>query len=176
MISILDYIFSIWYYWMFVSVGFAIIGFVCSGQFLNKSLKLKYSYIRIVLISQLFVSAIIGSTISYIVKESARQEIKDFLYSTDLVVLVNEKSINQEFKQSVVSELKKIRNIPGHHSHPTGEIEIILESGINKIVLSLRQDSEFEDEYWIYLNKYKITSNNEVGRINTSILDNKNGA
>lgn len=50
--------------------------------------------------------------------------------------------------------------------------ELVLIADKDTLSLLLRLDSQIDNEYWIFYEKYKTTSLNEIGRIRTNILTN----
>jgi len=60
----------------------------------------------------------------------------------------------------------------GHHSHPTKKISVVISDQSGRIALTLARDSEYPQEYWVFLPNYWITSGTEIGRIKTSAFDN----
>ena len=72
----------------------------------------------------------------------------------------------------IINELNKIKSYSGHGSHPEKKIKIEIISESAKMELTLNQDSDIKNEYWIYWNKYSSTSLNEIGRITTNVFKN----
>jgi hypothetical protein len=177
MTEILDKFVSIWYYWMFISFGLAIIGFII--LFIRKYSKIensnKYLKIGIILISQAFLTWIIGFGTLWTIQYQARQELKEFLSQPDLIVTINNELIDKKYSMKIINEIKTISNIEAHHSSPTELIKIKIDSGLKTINLDFKQDSENKNEYWIFWDKYKVTRTNEIGRIRTEIFKDKNG-
>jgi hypothetical protein len=72
-----------------------------------------------------------------------------------------------DFDIAVINELKKVRSLSDHHSHPerTIQIEIIRKNDVLKIKLG--RDSQNQNEYWVFIDG----SSNEIGRILTDYFD-----
>jgi hypothetical protein len=60
----------------------------------------------------------------------------------------------------------------GHHSHPTKKINLAISDPSGRIILALARDSEYPQEYWVFLPKYWITSKTDIGRIKNSAFHN----
>ena len=71
----------------------------------------------------------------------------------------------------VLSALKTLDRLPVHHSNPTKKIQIGISSRSDSLALSLARDSGNPREYWVFYPKYFVTARNEIGRIQTPLLD-----
>jgi hypothetical protein len=83
-------------------------------------------------------------------------------------------SINRDAVQNsreVLSVLRTLDGLPAHHSNPTKRIDIEISDHAPRLVLSLARDSGDPSEYWVFWPKYRITANNEIGRIKTPLFD-----
>lgn len=80
-------------------------------------------------------------------------------------------------RREILEVLRTMHWSPGHHSHPTTDINrtnainIDVSCDPERIMLRLARDSEDPREYWVFVPKYWITSTSEVGRIKTSLFD-----
>jgi len=101
----------------------------------------------------------------------ARHDVVNFLRSLsgNYVVYVNGRQIRDSDK--LKSALKEIAPYSAHHSHPTKRIRIEIRSDVNDLRLELGRDSDRPQEYWVFYPQFGVTSNNEIGRITTSALD-----
>jgi hypothetical protein len=73
---------------------------------------------------------------------------------------------------TIVSVLKTTSpRLLGHHSSPTKMIRIDIESEKGNLTLELGRDSGYAQEYWVFYPKYRVTSNNEIGRVTTPVFD-----
>jgi len=72
---------------------------------------------------------------------------------------------------SLITALKSTHWVMGHHSHPTTTIRITVEGNGHTMRFNLGRDSSDPHEYWVFLPEYRITSMNELGRIETNLLD-----
>jgi hypothetical protein len=100
-----------------------------------------------------------------------RYEVLRFLreLSGDYKIDVNAKPSHQP--QKIAAALKEVAPEWGHHSHPTKMIPVEIQSDKGSLTLELGRDSGYAQEYWVFYPKYGITSNNEIGRITTSVFD-----
>ena len=120
----------------------------------------------------MIITYIIGFGSLWIMQTIVKQEVVDFLHQPDISVEKEGFVLNFEESRLFLNDLKELSKITAHHSHPTVTTEIILRSNDKKIILKLRQDSDFEDEYWVFCDNYSTTSNNEIGRIRTKLIKN----
>jgi hypothetical protein len=72
---------------------------------------------------------------------------------------------------AIVSVLKTASPRPGHHSNPTKVIRVDIQSEKGNLTLELGRDSGYAQEYWVFYPKYRVTSNNEIGRVTTPVFD-----
>lgn len=180
MTEILDKLVSIWYYWMFVSFGIAFIGVIILiilsiRNYSKVEKRNKYLKIGAILFSQAILTWIIGFGTLWTIQSQARQELKEFLSQPDLIVSINGELIDKKTSITILNEIKTIGNIEAHHSSPTEEIKIKIESELETFNLSLKRDSDCKNEFWIFWDKYHATKTNEVGRIRTEVFNNENG-
>jgi hypothetical protein len=87
-------------------------------------------------------------------------------------------SINDNFKIEIngekvenkfilLKELKKVKIVSAHHSHPTEKIDIEIIAQSKTYNFQLRRDSKIKNEYWVY----HLDKSHEIGRIRTRIFD-----
>ena len=50
-------------------------------------------------------------------------------------------------------------------------IRVDIESGKGNLTLELGRDSGYAQEYWVFYPKYRVTLNNEIGRVTTAVFD-----
>ncbi len=102
---------------------------------------------------------------------SSRAEALNFIQgSSRPIVYVNQQPVSDP--ERLISALKMVSPKLSHHSHPTKKITVDINSEKGHITLELARDSDYSQEYWIFYPKYRVTSNNEIGRITTSDLTN----
>jgi hypothetical protein len=71
----------------------------------------------------------------------------------------------------VVSALRMVATEMGHHSHPIRTLNMRVQSSRGVADLVFGRDSGYSREYWVFSEKYRCTSLNEIGRIHTPIFD-----
>lgn len=58
-----------------------------------------------------------------------------------------------------------------HHSHPTQPMNVVLHTKTKDIDLILARDSDLPNEYWVFDPTYKTTTQNDIGKVTTKLLD-----
>src|SRR5258707_1969189 len=117
-------------------------------------------------------SIIIVGTMAKLMTWRSRAEPLDFLHkvSGNNKVYVNYQPAHDADR--VLSALKQIApQLIGHHSHPTRRIRVDIQSEQGSLPLELGRDSGYAQEYWVFYPKYRVTSENEIGRITTPVFD-----
>lgn len=107
-----------------------------------------------------------------IATSATRQDVLNFLRRSppaDLAVTVNDELVPNTHE--VISVLGAISPYRAHHSHPTRRICVKVRSVADSLVLHLGRDSGDPREYWVFVPAHGITSNNEIGRVTTSLFD-----
>jgi hypothetical protein len=114
---------------------------------------------------------LIVDAISNFMTTSARDEVLKFIsgLSGHYTVDVNLQRVDDADK--IISALKGIAPVWAHHSHPTRKIRVDIQGGHGDLTLELGRDSGNPNEYWVFQPEYGVTSNNEIGRITTSVFD-----
>ena len=80
-------------------------------------------------------------------------------------IKINGEKIENKF--IVLKELKKVKIVSAHHSHPTEKIAIEIIAQSKTYNFELRSDSKIKNEYWVY----HSDKSREIGRIRTRIFD-----
>ncbi len=114
---------------------------------------------------------IIVIAIAEIMASRSRVEALNFLrdLSGNYKVYVNSQPAHDPDK--IVSALKATAPQLAQHSHPTKMIRVDIESEKGNLTLELGRDSGYAQEYWVFYPKYRVTSNNEIGRVTTTVFD-----
>ncbi len=114
---------------------------------------------------------VIAIAIAEIVTARSRVEALNFLrdVSGNYKVYVNSQVPRDP--DGIVSALKTTAPELAHHSHPTKTIRVDIETDKGTLTLQLGRDSGYAQEYWVFYPKYRITSNNEIGRMTTPLFD-----
>lgn len=114
---------------------------------------------------------IIAIAIAEIMASHSRAEALSFLrdLSGNYRVYVNSQPVHDPDR--IVSALKATAPQVAQHSHPTKMIRVDIESEKGNLTLELGRDSGYAQEYWVFYPKYRVTSNNEIGRVTTTVFD-----
>ena len=114
---------------------------------------------------------VIAIAIAEIVAARSRVEALNFLrdVSGNYKVYVNSQMAGDP--AGIVSALKTTAPELAHHSHSTRMIRVDIETDKGTLTLQLGRDSGHAQEYWVFYPKYRITSNNEIGRVTTPLFD-----
>lgn len=102
------------------------------------------------------------------------REITQIINSKELQISINDRIILNPLKDPLLSELKSIKQISTNHTTPTFEINVNLIAKDKKIHLLLGRDSEDSSLYWIFVKDYETSSNHEIGKIRTKLLNSIN--
>lgn len=112
----------------------------------------------------------VGYSLFFIMDNLALKEIRSLLNEPNIVIRINNKNLDGDFLKDVKNQLMLIDNFSGHNSHPTEKILVTIESQEKSITLRLHQDSEIKKEFWVFLNNYNYTRQNNIGKIQTTIF------
>jgi len=161
--------FRIWTVFGFVGgligIGLSIYGFL-------KRSRLKI--VGILLIVHMFLCAEILSLVNNIFSKRAKEELLRILNDPKLSLTVCDQPIQMDSQASFISEIKSLSEIPRHHSRPLDTLPIKILKDKTDIKIRIQRDSDRENEYWIYWDKYNITTDNAIGYLQTSKFDNIN--
>jgi hypothetical protein len=72
----------------------------------------------------------------------------------------------------LIAALRNIRDTTAHHSHPTTEYRVLLNTSQGALALHVCRDSQDPHEYWVFYPNFHSTASNAVGHIFTEALDN----
>ena len=157
--------------WMLVSFGLGFLGMI----FLIVVVKTKKEnsgrtsiIISVGLVGQCFLTFIIAFTTLSYMKANARQEILTFLKRPNVTVLVDNHSPSDSVAFKLLTDLRNLKNLSAHSSHPTDMFSILLLDKRDTLSLTIGKDSQIKTEFWIFLNKYKTTTSNDIGRFTTN--------
>jgi hypothetical protein len=104
----------------------------------------------------------------------ARHDLLNFLDETNgpFTLSVQGRDVREVQADSLIGLLRAVRPMAAHHSHPTGLVAIrIINLSGRAMNLALGRDSGRRREYWVFQTDYATTSNNELGRVVTPLLD-----
>jgi hypothetical protein len=165
MLKFIDIFLSIYFYLLFPIFALGVIGFFI--LLLSKYYNIKS---RTVMFGGIFflstlIAFFAGFSILNSFLNSVQNDLKKFLVENkdNITIKIN----GSEYKESniIIENLYKLSNYNGHHSHPNEKIVVELISPKEKRSLTLMQDSQIENEFWVFVNNYRTSSNNEVGRL-----------
>jgi len=110
--------------------------------------------------------------ISDIIIKRSKFEIKERLNkSVFQKIYFNNNEVESFDLDTIKYSLIMLNFIQGHHSYPLDNCyDLKIVGKFDTVVLRLRPDSEIKDEYWVFYDKYKLTSNNEIGRIRNDVF------
>lgn len=117
------------------------------------------------------ISCLIVIIISTSVSIYVRNDVLKFVngLSGNYTVYVNQQQIHEPDK--MISALKEVAPYWGHHSHPTKRIHVLIRSDVRDLRLDLARDSANPQEYWVFYLDQDLISENEIGRITTSVFN-----
>ncbi len=117
------------------------------------------------------VPIVIAIAIAEIVAARSRTEALNFLrdLSGNYRVYVNAQLAKNP--DAIIAALKTTGSRMDHHSSPTKMIRVDIQSDRGDLSLQLGRDSSYAQEYWVFYPKYRITSNNEIGKVVTVAFD-----
>jgi hypothetical protein len=117
------------------------------------------------------VPIIVAITIAEFVAARSRMEALTFLsnVSGNYRVYVNAQAAKNP--GAIIAALKTTGSRMAHHSSPTRMIRVDIQSDRGDLSLQLGRDSSYAQEYWVFYPKYRITSNNEIGKVVTAAFD-----
>ncbi len=165
----LQNVYEIFRVWTLIAVlgGVIGIGLTIYGYSAKKRIK----YFGIGLVGHLFLCGLILSLLNNIFLSRAKLQLVNILSSNALTVKICNENVSVEDQKMLLSEIKLLREIPRHHSQPLDTIPLaILQDNIN-LKLRVQRDSDRANEYWIYWDRYKISSDNAIGYIHTRRFD-----
>ncbi len=123
-------------------------------------------------------SIVLLMTIADILTRYARSDVLRFLDEENgpFTLDVQEQRVAEAQSDSLLNVLRTVRPesfMDVYHSHPTDRVAIrVADHNGRTINLALGRDSGRPREYWVFQTDYATTSNNELGRVATPLLDN----
>jgi hypothetical protein len=102
----------------------------------------------------------------------ARSAILELLDAPDdqIAVTVNGQPISNGIE--VIPAIRGLHSAAAHHSHPDHKIALVIRKNQKVLELTLRRDSDFAQEYWVFWTREVDDPNRlEIGRIQTSAFD-----
>jgi hypothetical protein len=102
----------------------------------------------------------------------AKKALLSLLSEPHVSVKICNSPINIKLQDIIISEVKLLKNIDRHHSYPNDTIPIKIVSKNGDIQVRIARDSDVDNEYWIFWDKYDKTKNNAIGFLRTNKFDN----
>ena len=96
-----------------------------------------------------------------------RQRILSIIANPTFSISINGEELDSNMKNKFSADLKLIKAVPAHPSHPTDTLRIKLQSNKDTLILILGQDSMDSTEIWTKICTDHNTRLNEVGRFYT---------
>jgi hypothetical protein len=118
------------------------------------------------------VPIVVVAVTAHLATSSTRWNVLEFLQRSPaggLTVTVDRRLTSDP--EEIVSVLRRVAPQWGHHSHPTRRIRVELTGTTGRLIVELARDSGNPQEYWVFVPEHAITSNNEIGRVTTSLFD-----
>jgi len=137
------------------------------NQFFRINIKaIIFGFSGILLVASIF-------KISDFTESEMHAELKDRLdESVFQTIHFNNNQIDSVDIDTILYSLRKLHFIQPHHSHTIGDsYDLKIISSFDTLTLRLKSDSEIENEYWVFCDKYKSTSRNEIGRIRNDVFN-----
>ena len=172
MTDLLDFLTSFWMNRLVMIGSFllGVIGIFFLGYSNGNKKREKYKIIGVTLIGLFAFAWVIGFSLAWSLKMSARQDVINLLNQPELVIKINNKELIPEYANRVINELKKLESIPTEHSSPTKEIELEIISKNKSLTLRIKQDSRNKFEFWVFLDEYRNTKENDIGKLSTLVF------
>ncbi len=174
MILILEKIYYFFYLFFPCCFGIAFIGFILflatnsMEKFSNRKSKLKN--IGIIMFAQIFLLEFFMIILQSILTNHIRTEFVEILKNKNTLLVQDNNTFGKFSSVELKNELLNVKNFEPHHSHPENEMSINVISNYGNFIITVGQDSNEKNEYWIFSNKYKFSSDNEIGRINSELF------
>ncbi len=143
-------------------IGFFFFTYSVSNEKIERK---KTKAIGVTFLGFLTFTFLVNITLSLSFKVLVKNELIHLLNQPELVIKINDEKLDAEYANRVVDELKKIGNATPDHSYPKREKEITVKivSKNDSLTLRIMRDSRRRFEFWIYLDKYKLTKDNSTG-------------
>ena len=150
--------------YILISSSIAIIGLGILYYAFNVNKNIYVIRIGILFVVQLIL--LIISQIMYDVNEDKRmrKRVIDIIDNKSFQILLNGNILDSTKKRAFAKDLKLIKNISAHHSHPIDTIETQIISSKDTINLIIGQDSQDSTEYWAFIYTDHNFRRYEIGR------------
>jgi len=135
-------------------------------------IKKKKAILFAIFVTLFFVHYIV---LSITIKYKARAEIRDLLSQVNMeLTIVRLNGIEVTEKEDIVVNLKQIKPQGSNRNagHNETKCEILYEGQIMNLILE--QDSNVQNQFWVYYPKYRLTTRNSIGGFYSDTLNLKN--
>ncbi|MFZ4740111.1 MAG: hypothetical protein ACOYLE_02985 [Bacteroidales bacterium] len=167
-----DYIVIFWFFLSIISFFAGIIGLFSIYHGRNSAENPKFFYkLGAILLIQLVICYLILFLLNTVFKSIAKNDLLSKIESKEMTLKINSQFPDIQFKEQLLSDLKKINNYPINHSSPIKEIKIEISTKSKTFYVNLGRDSNDSTLYWVFINNYRTTKTNEIGKIKTKLLD-----
>lgn len=154
--------------------GIAIIGFFLLlvsksiDNFGSKTEKIKL--FGIAFFVQIFILGIFMISLQSAIKENIKTELLFILKDSNTTVIQSDLTFGTFSSSKLKTELQKIKNIEPHHSHPEKEMRLRILSKDKNFNIVISQDSNINNEFWVFTDLNNIDNKLEIGRINSTLF------
>lgn len=90
---------------------------------------------------------------SSLAESTAREQVRHRINTLSLSSTVSVNGAAVQDPGEVLHALDDLHWELGHHSHPTKKISVFISDQSGSLVLTLARDSEYPQEYWVFLPK-----------------------
>ena len=131
-----------------------------------------YNRIGVILALQLVATFIILFVLHGVFSATVRKELSRVLSGNYYELYVKDKNITNEEKKELVSKLCNLfDHLSNNHSSPNRYIKVIIKNNSDDFYLSLGRDNQDTTLYWVFVDNYRATALNDIGKIRTKIFN-----
>lgn len=167
-LEIADYIVTGFCFLTFPSFALGLIGFfiLFAGKFGEVSWR--YRKLGIFFLIGMAVVYILCFASSIWFQNAVRKDVVNFIEQNEgnITLVVNGDKI--ERSGPLLHDLKFLNSVTAHHSHPSERMVIELNTPKENRRILVDQDSQIENEFWVFDPRYRTTKGNEIGRIRSN--------
>lgn len=165
MLHTFDKILTIISYSILISPLLGVISFLMLIFFRRHKKKNLFIWVGVFFFTAMTISFVLLVTLTGPFQQKVYDKLISFieLNYNEITVKVNDTVIKNP--NLFLKELKLLSDLPYHHSHPKSDFKIQLIAGTEFKKLTISQDSENENEYWVFDDDYRMSSMNNIGRI-----------
>jgi len=119
-----------------------------------------------------FITGLTAIISSEIVQLHALKKVKYILNEPVAELKINGKEIDSINRRLVLYELRRMNKKMAHGSHTVNNIVLEVYTQRDTLKLEIGRDSQIENEYWIFWDRYHSTAKNEFARVRTELFEN----